>query len=80
MKMAGNEEVTYIVGIVEDISVQKQMEMEMKELNDRLQYNIEMERLRLAQELHDNPMQALYSVIYQVERLRSTTDQNLTRS
>jgi signal transduction histidine kinase len=39
-----------------------------------LQENIEQERLHLAQELHDGPMQELYSAIYQIEALRSQLD------
>ncbi len=77
MKGNGREELSYIVGIVEDISGQKRTEMEMKELSDSLQNNIEMERLKLAQELHDNPMQSLYAVIFQLEELRSHADQPL---
>jgi PAS domain S-box-containing protein len=67
----GDKKVAYIVGIVENVTEQKQIELQMKELRDRLQSNIELERLRLAQELHDNPMQSLYSVIYRVEELRA---------
>jgi PAS domain S-box-containing protein len=77
MKEDGSKHLVYIVGIVEDISEHKQAEAEMNELNDRLQHNIELERLRLAQELHDNPMQALYSVVFQLERIRATTHESL---
>src|SRR5574341_1720570 len=38
---------------------------------------MELERLRLAQELHDNPMQALYSAIYRIEELRTRADPEL---
>ena len=72
IKEDGSNQLVNIVGIVEDISEQKHAEAEMKELNDRLQHNIEMERLKLAQELHDNPMQTLYSVVFQLERMRAT--------
>lgn len=60
----------FIVGIAENITEQKRIELEMVDLKNRLQGNIEMERLRLAQELHDGPMQELYSAIYQIEGLR----------
>src|SRR6185503_18166286 len=50
------------------------LEAEMAELNGRLQINVEMERLRLAQELHDGPMQSLHSAIYRLEELRSKSD------
>jgi PAS domain S-box-containing protein len=64
----------FIVGIVENITEQKRIEMEMVELNSRLQNSMELERLRLAQELHDSPMQSLYSAIYRIEEMRSAAD------
>jgi PAS domain S-box-containing protein len=73
----GDQKIAYIVGIVENVTAQKRIELHMKELRDRLQSNIELERLRLAQELHDNPMQSLYSVIYRVEELRANADPHL---
>ena len=73
-KSTRNKKLAYIVGIVEDISDQKRIAAEVKELSDRLQSSVELERLKLAQELHDNPMQVLYSIIYRIERLRSTLD------
>lgn len=76
----GKKKLAYIVGIVENISKQKHIEREMKELRERLHSNVEQERLRLAQELHDNPMQSLYSVIYQIEELRRTADPHLNET
>jgi PAS domain S-box-containing protein len=67
----------FVVGIVENITEQKRLELEMTELNSRLQNSMELERLRLAQELHDNPMQSLYSAIYRIEELRSAADPKL---
>jgi len=64
----------FIVGIVENVTEPKRIEMEMAELNSRLQNSMELERLRLAQELHDSPMQSLYSAIYRIEELRNTAD------
>jgi PAS domain S-box-containing protein len=66
-----------VVGIVENITEQKRLELEMAELNSRLQNSMELERLRLAQELHDNPMQSLYSAIYRIEELRGEADPKL---
>ncbi|HJQ14941.1 MAG TPA: PAS domain S-box protein [Anaerolineales bacterium] len=66
-----------VVGIVENITEQKRLELEMSELNSRLQNSMELERLRLAQELHDNPMQSLYSAIYRIEELRGTAEPKL---
>jgi PAS domain S-box-containing protein len=64
----------FVVGILENITDQKRIELEMAELNSRLQSSMELERLRLAQELHDNPMQSLYSAIYRIEELRGAAD------
>ncbi|MGB7876962.1 MAG: PAS domain S-box protein, partial [Anaerolineales bacterium] len=77
-KKNGSKKLAYIVGIVENINEQKQTEQEMKELRDRLQISIENERLRLAQELHDNPIQTLHSVMYGLAELRSQADHQLT--
>ena len=68
------DEPAFIVGIVENVTEQKRLQFEMEELNSRLQNSMELERLRLAQELHDNPMQVLYSVNYRLEELRTRTD------
>ena len=73
----GRDGPAFIVGIVENITEQKRLEIEMAELNNRLQSSMELERLRLAQELHDNPMQALYSAIYRIEELRASADPQL---
>jgi PAS domain S-box-containing protein len=67
----------FVVGILENITDQKRIELEMAELNNRLQNSMELERLRLAQELHDNPMQSLYSAIYRIEELRGAADPEL---
>ena len=71
------ERPAFVVGILENITEQKRIELEIAELNSRLQNSMELERLRLAQELHDNPMQSLYSAIYRIEELRSTADPEL---
>ena len=74
MKSNDDRKLDYIVGIVENVSERRRIELQMKELRKRLQNNVELERLRLAQELHDNPMQSLYSVIYRIEELRSNAN------
>lgn len=78
----GTEDPTpvFVVGIVENVTEQKRIEAEMAELNSRLQSSMELERLRLAQELHDSPMQSLYSAIYQIEELRNTAGPELKES
>ena len=70
----GEDRPSFIFGIVENITERKHIEAEMVELKGRLHGNIEKERLRLAQELHDGPMQDLYSAIYQIEGLRDSVD------
>lgn len=72
-----DDEPALAVGIVENITEQKRLELEMAELNSRLQNSMELERLRLAQELHDNPMQSLYSAIYRIEELRQQAEPEL---
>jgi PAS domain S-box-containing protein len=64
----------FVVGIVENVSEQKRRDLEMAELKERLQNSMELERLRLAQELHDNPMQALYSATYRIEEMRAKAE------
>lgn len=73
-KGGGDESLAIVVGIVENITEQKRIEAEVAELKKRLHGSIEMERLRLAQELHDGPMQDLYSAVYQIEAIRSRGD------
>ena len=70
----GDDSLAFIVGIAENITEIKRVENEMAELKSRLQTNVEIERLHLAQELHDGPMQELYSAIYQIESLRGTLE------
>ncbi|HLO29220.1 MAG TPA: PAS domain S-box protein [Anaerolineales bacterium] len=72
-----DDEPAFIVGIVENITEQKRLELEMAELNSRLQNSMELERLRLAQELHDSPMQSLYSAIYRIEEMRGNATPEL---
>ena len=74
---SGTDDPALVVGIVENITEQKRLELEMAELNSRLQNSMELERLRLAQELHDNPMQSLYSAIYRIEELRGSAEPKL---
>jgi PAS domain S-box-containing protein len=56
----------FAVKMIEDISARKQMEAELAEVQHRLLDSREHERTRLAQELHDDPMQDLYGVLYQL--------------
>src|SRR5688500_4649714 len=80
VKKNGDDDMAFIAGIVENVTEQKRLELEMAELKDRLQNSMELERLRLAQELHDNPMQVLYSATYRLEELRTKVDPELSES
>jgi PAS domain S-box-containing protein len=59
-----------VVGMLADITDRKEMESEIQEMNRKLLDSLESERLRLAQELHDGPIQELHSISYQIEALR----------
>jgi len=76
----GDNGPAFIAGVVENITEQRRLALEMTELKDRLQNSMELERLRLAQELHDNPMQVLYSASYRLEELRTKVDPELSES
>ena len=63
-----------ILGTVQDVTEQRLREQEMTELKSHLQSSVELERLRLAQDLHDGPMQELYGASYRLEELRDVAD------
>jgi len=56
-----------VIAAIRDITQRKQMEAELAEVQRRLIENIEAERLSLAQELHDGPVQDLYGISYQLK-------------
>lgn len=56
----------FAIVMIEDITNRKQMEAELAEVNKQLVASRETERLRLAQELHDEPLQELYGLMYQL--------------
>jgi PAS domain S-box-containing protein len=60
----------YVLTSIYDITARKQADAALQDLKQRLQRNIEMERLRLAQDLHDVPLQQLYGVIFRLDELR----------
>ncbi|MGE5072269.1 MAG: PAS domain S-box protein [Anaerolineae bacterium] len=62
---------TRILGTVQDVTEQRLAEREMNELKNHLQSSVELERLRLAQELHDGPMQELYGASYRLDELKA---------
>ena len=58
--------------MVENITSQKEIENELSELQKRLMHGREMERLGIAQELHDGPLQDLIDLTYQIHDLAET--------
>lgn len=72
-----DERLAFIVSILEDVSADKQLEAEVAEMKNRMQSAMELERLRLAHELHDGPMQDLYSIAYELEELRAKAGPSL---
>lgn len=52
-----------------ELAERKRVEAELAEIQRRLLDSVEAERLNLAQELHDGPMQELYGLSYQVKAL-----------
>jgi PAS domain S-box-containing protein len=67
-----NGQVLYVVELVENITIQKQIEGELRELRHRLMYGRERERLRIAQDLHDGPLQEIIGISYQVQALENS--------
>ena len=67
----------FIVGMIEDVTERKQMEAELAELNRRLMEGRESERLHLAQELHDGPVQDLYGLSYNLNALKDSLQGNV---
>lgn len=55
--------------VVHDITQRKMMESELAEVPRRLLEGVEAERLRLAKELHDGPIQELYGVAFGLRSL-----------
>jgi PAS domain S-box-containing protein len=56
----------FAIKMIEEITARKQMEAELAEVQRRLLEGREMERVQLAQELHDEPIQDLYGILYQL--------------
>jgi PAS domain S-box-containing protein len=62
---------TLLISSIRDITGQKRLQAELAETHRRLLESIEAERISLARELHDGPMQDLYSVSWNFEILKS---------
>jgi signal transduction histidine kinase len=67
----------YVVAMIEDIHERRQMEIELAELQRRLMEGREAERLHLAQELHDGPVQELYGVSYSLNALSESLPETI---
>ncbi len=59
----------YVITMVEDITQQKEMQDELAELRRTMLSNVENERIRLAQDIHDGPIQDLYVINMQLNGL-----------
>jgi PAS domain S-box-containing protein len=64
----------YAISMIEDITYRKRMQSELLEVQRQLDAGREQERLRLAQELHDDPLQELYGIIYQIEAVNASVE------
>jgi PAS domain S-box-containing protein len=62
---------TLTISIIRDITEKKRLEDELTDVQRRLFESSERERLRIAQELHDGPIQELYGVYYRMGDLES---------
>jgi PAS domain S-box-containing protein len=72
-----NNNPQYAVCMLEDVTEQKQMEIEMREMRRRLTESREAERLHLAQELHDGPIQDLYGLTYTLKAFEDHVPQGM---
>jgi len=69
-RMAGEgEETQFIIAMLEDITERNQIEQELAEMRRRLMQSRENERLHLAQELHDSPLQDIIGLSFQVQNM-----------
>jgi PAS domain S-box-containing protein len=64
-------EAQFVIGMVENITANKQIEAELVELQQRLMHGREIERLKIAQDLHDGPLQEIIGVSYQIQALEN---------
>ncbi len=59
----------FVISVIRNITERKEMEAELSEVQRRLTASREAERLHLAQELHDGPIQDLYAISYRMAEL-----------
>jgi PAS domain S-box-containing protein len=60
----------FAIGMIENIGERRRMETELNEVKRRLSVSQEQERLRLARELHDGPVQELLAASYHLYQLK----------
>lgn len=64
-----------ILEMIEDVTVKNQLEAELIEVQHRLMQNRELERLHIAQDLHDGPLQDAYGILFELsEYLETNSD------
>jgi PAS domain S-box-containing protein len=66
-----DQQAQFVIAIIENITTHKEIENELSEMQRRLMQGREMERLRLAQDLHDGPLQELIDVTYQLKEIET---------
>jgi PAS domain S-box-containing protein len=70
----------FIIGMIENITERKQMEAELAEVRHRLSESQEAQRFELARELHDGPIQDLYSLGFQLKTLSESLQDEASRA
>jgi PAS domain S-box-containing protein len=63
----------FVIGTVENITAQKLIEGELAELQRHLMQGREMEARRIAQDLHDGPLQEIIALSYQVKAMEGAS-------
>lgn len=66
----------FVIAVAENINSQKQIESELEEVRRRLMIGSEMERLRIAQDLHDGPLQEIIGISYEINNLENLHSKN----
>ena len=64
----------YFMYLMENITAQRQSDEELAEMKRRMIESIESERLHLAQELHDGPIQDLYGAVFKLKEIPGNGD------
>jgi len=77
--LPSDQQAQFVIAMVENINAHKEIENELVELQQRLMRGREMERLRVAQELHDGPLQEIIGATYQVKALEESIKEDAER-